>query len=186
MPFSLNNALFQGAPKQAEHQENGCCVQEEGLQSRHAQPYLEEEAEADPLVVLYVSPLLGIDGLVHTRVGHVDAYPLPEGTGYGVGGVDPAVRVEHVLWDLLGVDAVDGIAHVLTGGDNQGEGNQEADCHRVVHPEDRRVYRDMADLDEALEASEHIQHLGFPLLLLLAVQGYQNCAVVATGAGFQL
>jgi hypothetical protein len=30
-------------------------------------------------------------------MGHVEADPLPEGTGDGVGGVDPAVRVQHVL-----------------------------------------------------------------------------------------
>ena len=64
-------------------------------------PYLEEEAEADPLVVLVISPLLRVQRLVHAGVGDVKANPLPEGTWDGVGGVDPAVRVEHFLWDVF-------------------------------------------------------------------------------------
>ena len=62
--------------------------------------YLEEEAEADPLIVLVVSPLQRILCLVHAGVRHVETNPLPEGTGDGVGGVDPAVRVQHVLGTL--------------------------------------------------------------------------------------
>ncbi len=81
--------------------------------------YLEEEAEADPLVVLDVSPFFRVDGLVHPRVCHINSYPLPEGTGNGVGGVDPTVSVEHILGDLLCVNAVDGISHILPGGDNE-------------------------------------------------------------------
>ena len=30
-------------------------------------------------------------------MGHINTNPLPEGAGDGVGGVDPAVRVENVL-----------------------------------------------------------------------------------------
>ena len=58
---------------------------------------LEEKTEADPLVVFVISPLLGVDGLVNARVGHVHSYSLPEGAGDGVGGVDPAERVQYVL-----------------------------------------------------------------------------------------
>ena len=59
--------------------------------------YLEEETEADPLVVSDVSPLIRIHGLVNARMGHVHSNPLPEGAGDGVGGVDPAESVQHVL-----------------------------------------------------------------------------------------
>ena len=58
---------------------------------------LEEKTEADPLVVFVISPLQGILSLIHPGVGHVETNPLPEGAGDGVGGVDPAVRVENVL-----------------------------------------------------------------------------------------
>ena len=68
--------------------------------------YLEEETEADPLVVSDVSPLLRVDSLVNTRMGHINPNPLPECAGYRVGGVDPAVRVQHVLGDVFGVDTV--------------------------------------------------------------------------------
>ena len=55
--------------------------------------HLEEEAEADPLIVLVVSPLQRVLGLVHAGVRHVETNPLPEGTGDGVGGVDPTEGV---------------------------------------------------------------------------------------------
>ena len=60
-------------------------------------PHLEEETEADPLVVFVISSLQRILSLVHSRVGHVEPNPLPECAGDGVGGVDPAVSVEDVL-----------------------------------------------------------------------------------------
>ena len=44
------------------------------------QKYLEEKAEADPLVVLVIPPLQRILGLVHPRVCHIEPDPLPEGT----------------------------------------------------------------------------------------------------------
>ena len=59
--------------------------------------YLKEEAEADPLVVFDISPLLWVDCFVDARVGHVQPHPLPEGAGDGVGGVDPAEGVKNVL-----------------------------------------------------------------------------------------
>jgi len=35
--------------------------------------------------------------LIHSGMGDIEPDPLPEGTGDGVGGVDPAVGVQHVL-----------------------------------------------------------------------------------------
>ena len=68
--------------------------------------YLEEEAEADPLVISDVSSLLRVDCLVNTRVSHVNTNPLPECAGDGVGGVDPAVSVQDVLGNVFGVNTV--------------------------------------------------------------------------------
>ena len=45
---------------------------------------LEEEAEADPLVVLVVAALQGVLGLVHPGVGDIEPDPLPEGTRKGL------------------------------------------------------------------------------------------------------
>ena len=42
--------------------------------------YLEEETEADPLVVLVIPALQRILGFVHARMCNVKANPLPEGT----------------------------------------------------------------------------------------------------------
>jgi len=72
--------------------------------------------------------------------------PLPEGTGDRVRAVDPAVSVQHVLGDILGVDTVYGIAHVLSRGYNQGEGQEEGDGGGVVEPEDAGVDGDMVGL----------------------------------------
>ena len=47
------------------------------------------------------------------------------------------------LGDILGVDAVDGVADVLPGGDEEREGETGHDCDGVVQPEDTAVYLDM-------------------------------------------
>ena len=54
--------------------------------------------------------------------------------GDGVGGVYPAVGVDHVLGDVVGVDAVDGVTHVLRGGHHDGEGEHAGGGQPVVQP----------------------------------------------------
>ncbi len=144
--------------------EGGGVVVEPFLPLSWDEAYLEEEAEADPLVVLDVSPLLRVYGLVNARVCHINAYPLPEGTGNGVGGVDPAVGVEHILWYVLGVDTIDGVAHILSCGHNEGESQQAHHRESVVQPEDGGVNVDVANLDKVLEPSKDVQHLDNLLL----------------------
>ena len=63
------------------------------------------------------------------------------------------------LWNVFGVDAVDGVAHVLSGSDKQGEGEAGHDSDGVVQPEDARVNLDMGELDQALEPPQQVQHL---------------------------
>ena len=65
----------------------------------------------------------------------VPTYPLPEGAGDGVGGVDPAVGVQHVLGNVLRVHAVYGVADVLPRGHDQAEGQEEGDRGAVVESE---------------------------------------------------
>ena len=60
-----------------------------------------------------VPPLFRVHGLVDARVSHVKPDPLPEGTWDRVGGVDPAEGVQHLLGDVFGMNAIDGVAHVL-------------------------------------------------------------------------
>ena len=83
--------------------------------------YLKEKAETDPLVISDISPLLRVNSFVNAGVSNINTNPLPEGTGDGVGGVDPAVGVQHVLGDVFCVDAVYGIANVLACGHYKGE-----------------------------------------------------------------
>jgi hypothetical protein len=63
----------------------------------HNTIYLEEEAEADPLVVADIAPLLWINSLVYPGMGNIDSDPLPEGAGDCVSRMDPTVGVQHVL-----------------------------------------------------------------------------------------
>ena len=86
---------------------------------------------------------------VHPWVRHLKPSLFPERAGDSVGGVDPAVGVDDVLamsrvmmsdvlmahlWDIVGVDAVYGVTHVLRGGHHDGEGQHAGRGQAVVHP----------------------------------------------------
>jgi len=119
---------------------------------------LKEETEADPLVVFDVSSFFRVDGLVDTGMRHINADSLPESTGDGVGGVNPAVSVEHIFGNVLGVNTVNGVAHVLPGGDDERKGQQAHHREGVMQPEDGAVNMHMADLDQVFEAAEYVYH----------------------------
>lgn len=108
---------------------------------------LEEEAEADPLVVAVALAVLGLAArVVHPWVRHQDSHLLTERVLDGVSGVYPAVRVEHVLGYVLGVHTVDGVADVLARRHNQTERHQDHHGDAVVETEYRRVDMDVANL----------------------------------------
>ena len=86
--------------------------------------------------------------------------PLPESAGDGVGGVYPAVGVQHILGDVLGVNTIYGVPDILPGGHNKREGKEEGNSRAVVEPEDARVYGRVMGLDQALESSEYLEHGG--------------------------
>ena len=94
--------------------------------------YLEEQTEADPLIVLMVSSLIGIKRFVHTWMSDIKADTFPECAGDCVCGVDPTERVEDVLWNVFGVDAVNGITHILFGRNYEREGEHARGRHTVV------------------------------------------------------
>lgn len=121
--------------------------------------YLEEEAKADPLVVLVVAALLGVYGLVDSRMGHIESYALPEGTRDSVGGVNPTISIEDVLRNVFGVDAVDGVAHVLLGRHDEGEGEHDGRRHTVVEAEHPRVYVHVGDTQQPAKLAKDVQHL---------------------------
>lgn len=74
--------------------------------------------------------------------------------------MDPAEGVENILRYILGVNAIDGIAHVLPSGHNQAEGQQYHHGDAVVQAEYGRIDVDMTDLDKVLETAKDIQHGG--------------------------
>lgn len=92
-----------------------------------ATTYLKKKAEAHPLVVLvdfpiahiFLSPFLTT--VPYPRVRHFHSNLLVEETLQCVRGMDPAVRVQHVFRNVLGVDAIDRVPNVLPGSYNQTE-----------------------------------------------------------------
>ena len=121
--------------------------------------YLEEEAEADPLVVFMISPLVRIEGLIDAGMGDVETDSLPKGARNRVRRVDPAVGVEHLFGNVLGVNAVDGIADVLLGRHDEREGEHAGRRHAVVESKHPRVDVDVRDAEEAAQLAENLQHL---------------------------
>lgn len=74
--------------------------------------------------------------------------------------MDPAVGVQHILGDVLGVNTIYGVPDILSGGHNKREGKEEGNSRAVVEPEDARVYGRVMGLDQALESSEYLEHDG--------------------------
>ena len=68
------------------------------------------------MVVFDISSFVGINGFVDAGMGNVDTNPFPKGTGYGVCGVNPAIGIEHIFWDVLSMHTVNGITHILSSG----------------------------------------------------------------------
>lgn len=91
--------------------------------------YLEKQHETDPLIIsVLLSLVFGIRfRIVDAGKGHLGAFFLPIGRGYSVRAVYPAVSVQDILWQILAVYAIDGIADVLTGGDD------ERECYQQDH-----------------------------------------------------
>lgn len=124
--------------------------------------YLQEQHEADPLVVsVLLSLAFGIwFGIVDAGKGHFQALFLPVRRGYRVCAVYPAVSVQNVLGQIFAVYAVDGIADVLAGCDDQGERYQQDHSQAVMQAEDGAVDMDVRDFYETLQTAKYVQHLG--------------------------
>ena len=113
--------------------------------------YLEEEAEADPLVVLDVLLVPVVSRFVDSGMWHVIAHPLPVGGRECVSWVYPAVCVEHVFGDLPCVDTHDGRPDVLARRHDEGEGQQGHDGDPVVEAEHGAIGVISADLHQTFE-----------------------------------
>ena len=99
--------------------------------------YLEKQSESDPLVVRDIATLvLFVDvGGDDPRMGHLVPHMEGQGPRYRVRRMDPTVEVEHVIRHIIGVDAVDGIAHILAGGDDHRKGEEDHRANAPVQPE---------------------------------------------------
>lgn len=147
--------------------------------------HLKEEAEADPLIILVLLPVNDLALAVpDARIRHLAADLLLEEALQRVRGMDPAVRVQHILRYVFRVHTVYRIAHVLASGHDQREGHEHHDRDRIVQPEHGRVYGNVTDFDEVLEAPENVQHVaagvgrtgpgGVVTLLLVLVAGHET------------
>jgi len=86
---------------------------------------------------------------IHPWVSHIKTNPFPEGTGDGVCGVDPAIGVENILWNVFGVYAVYWVADILFGRHNEGEGEHAGGGHAVVQSEHPAVDVNVGDMKES-------------------------------------
>lgn len=123
--------------------------------------YLQEQHEADPLVV---AVLLSVSFEMRLRVvdagkRHLRAFSLVVRRNDRVRTVYPAIGVQHVLGQVLAVNAIDWIAHVLTSGDDQRERDQQDHGEAVVQAEYGAVYVYVRDLYKALQTAKYVQHL---------------------------
>lgn len=79
--------------------------------------HLKKQTETDPLIVLVMFLFEQVTvGVADAGVGDGDARLLIEVVLDGVGRVNPAVGVQNILGDVLGVHAIDWIANVLPSG----------------------------------------------------------------------
>jgi hypothetical protein len=108
-----------------------------------------------------VPALIGIHSFVYARMSNVNSNAFPEGTGYGVRGVNPAVSIEHILGDVFCVNTINRISNILTCGHYQRKSQQAHHRKGVVQPEDGAVDVHMADLGQVLQTTEDIQHFGY-------------------------
>ena len=124
--------------------------------------YLEKQSESNPLVVGDVSALVLLIDVRgdDPRMSHFIPHMEGQGPGYRISGVDPAVEVKDVIWHVVCVDAVNGVAHILTSGDDHRKGEEDHRADAPVQPEHRRVDVNMADLNQGLESKEYIKHVG--------------------------
>ena len=76
--------------------------------------YLEEETEADPLVVFMVSSFIGIYGFIHTGMCYVNTDSFPESTRNCIRGVNPAISIEHSFRYVFSMNTFNGIADILS------------------------------------------------------------------------
>lgn len=70
----------------------------------------------------------------------------------------PTVGVDDGLWNGIASQAINWIAHILFGGDDDAESEQEDDRDRVVELEDVVVYLDPAGLEQRLQTAKHVEH----------------------------
>ncbi|GFR02164.1 hypothetical protein TNCT_210391 [Trichonephila clavata] len=87
-----------------------------------------------------------------------EIYLFEVGRRYSVCGVYPAVGVDDVRRNVMSVDAVDGIPHILLGGHHDTKREEHQHGERVVQSEDFIVDVGSSHLHEALEAAKNIQH----------------------------
>ncbi|EEZ97561.1 hypothetical protein TcasGA2_TC011415 [Tribolium castaneum] len=76
--------------------------------------------------------------------------------------MDPTVSVKHIFWNILRVDTIDGIAHILPGRHDETKGHQNEHRDGIVQTKNGRIGVDVVDSDEGLESAEDVQH--FPTI----------------------
>lgn len=120
---------------------------------------LEEEGEADPLIVLVILDfVLALDVRGNPRLYQVLTND-PGSIRDREGRVDPAVGVHYVQRYIVD-DAVDRVADVLPGRHQQREDDQSDHGGLVVQPEHIVIDAHGVELQQPLHRTEHVEHGG--------------------------
>lgn len=106
-----------------------------------------------PVVHIFLSLLTAVPD---ARVRHLHAHLLVEETLQRVRGMDPAIRVQHILGDVLRVNAVYGVSDVLARRHDETERDQQDHRYRVVQAKNRRVDVYIVHFNEILQSTKNV------------------------------
>lgn len=93
-------------------------------------------------------------------VRHFHASLLIKGTSNGISRMDPTKRVQNIFWKILRVNTINRVSHVLSRRHNQTKCYQHHNRDRVMQAKDGRVNMHMGYLNQVLQATKDIQHIG--------------------------
>ena len=101
--------------------------------------YLEEKEKSNPLIILDMLLVFLIPGLINSRMGNIHPHSLPVGGAESVGGMYPAVGVQHLLGDISSMYTHDGRPNILPCSHYEGKCKQAHNCDFVMKPKNTAV-----------------------------------------------
>ena len=120
--------------------------------------YLKGQTKDDPLIIFDISPFIWINSLVNSRMRNINCDSLPEGTWYGICGMNPAVSVENTFWDVICVNTINGIAKELPWCHKNWWGHKQDNRKLVAKSENCGINFHFFKFEYTLDAWKWAQH----------------------------